>query len=88
MAIQNITYNTKEALQDDETIPVENKVTADDMNEIKAVVNNNASETEVNTQNIENLDTNKVDKQIGKGLSTNDYTNEEEAQLSTYPINI
>ena len=45
MAIQNITYNTKEALQDDETIPVENKVTADDMNEIKAVVNNNASET-------------------------------------------
>lgn len=35
-----IDYEDKEQLQDDETIAKKNKVTADDMNEIKASVNN------------------------------------------------
>lgn len=36
-----ITYKNKVALQNDTTIPDENKVTADDMNEIKTAINGN-----------------------------------------------
>ena len=44
MAIQNITYDNKTALNQNNDIPNINKVTASDMNEIKSVVNNNATE--------------------------------------------
>lgn len=37
----SITYNTKVALNENQSIADENKVKADDMNEIKSVVNNN-----------------------------------------------
>lgn len=44
MAIQKIEYANKEALVDDPSIAEKNKVTDDNMNEIKSVVNNNADE--------------------------------------------
>jgi len=44
MAIQKITYTDKEAINIDSSIPTKNKCQADDLNEIKTVVNNNADE--------------------------------------------
>lgn len=44
MAIQTITYTDKVDLNTDSSIAAINKVVAADMNEIKSVVNNNASE--------------------------------------------
>ena len=44
MAIQTITYDNKTALNANVDIPNINKVTDNDMNEIKSVVNNNANE--------------------------------------------
>ena len=44
MPITKIQYQNKEALIDDQSIPDKNKVTDDDMNEIKTVVNNNDDE--------------------------------------------
>lgn len=40
-----------------------------------------------NTNNIDNLDNNKVDKIEGKGLSSNDYTNEEKTKLEGIETN-
>ena len=51
MAIQKIEYQNKEALIDDPTILEKNKVTADNMNELKSVINNNA-DLEVTTDAI------------------------------------
>lgn len=65
-----ITYTNKVAIQNDETIADNNKVTAEDMNEIKQVVNDNADELEQKQQ-----------KQEGKGLSTNDFTDELKEKL-------
>ena len=44
MAVQNITYDDKTALNSNNDIPNINKVTDSDMNQIKNVVNNNATE--------------------------------------------
>ena len=44
MAVQTITYTDKVALNENPSVALINKVTDDDMNEIKSVVNNNASE--------------------------------------------
>ena len=44
MAVSKIQYQNKTAIQNDEDIPRPNKVTDEDMNEIKNVVNNNANE--------------------------------------------
>ena len=52
MAIQTITYDDKVALNENSSVAEINKVTDDNMNEIKSVVNNNASETSTNTTNI------------------------------------
>lgn len=52
MAIQTITYDNKVALNENPSVADINKVTDDDMNEIKSVVNNNATETSTNTTNI------------------------------------
>lgn len=52
--IKKIEYEDKQAIQNDDSIQHKNKVTADDMNEIKNVVNTNASETEeINKKNTE-----------------------------------
>lgn len=67
-----IAYKNKVTLMNDETIPNESKVTADDMNEIKEVVNNNANELET-----------KQGKEEGKGLSTNDFTDELKEKLES-----
>ena len=52
MAIQTITYTDKVALNENPNVAEINKVTDDNMNEIKSVVNNNATETSTNTTNI------------------------------------
>ena len=50
MAIQTITYEDKQAMGTQPSIPEVNKVTDSDMNEIKSVVNNNAKVLEeINT---------------------------------------
>ena len=68
--MSKITYTDKAPFQTNENIPIENKCTADDMNEIKEVVNTNADDLE-----------NKQPKEEGKGLSTNDFTNEYKEKL-------
>lgn len=55
MAIQTITYDNKVALNTNPEIADINKVTDNDMNEIKTVVNNNANETLTNSTNIQNV---------------------------------
>ena len=50
-----INYNTKAPFQTREDIPDENKVNAEDMNEIKTAVNNNADELDTAKGDIENL---------------------------------
>lgn len=55
MAVQTITYGNKNYLNQNADIPATNKVQDTDMNEIKSVVNNNATETSNNTTNIGNL---------------------------------
>ena len=56
MAIKKIDYDDKESLQNDENIPNKNKVIDSDMNQIKEVVNNNATELETAENNITELD--------------------------------
>lgn len=51
MAIQKIEYQNKESIVDDPSVAEKNKVTADNMNELKAVINNNA-DLEVTTDAI------------------------------------
>ena len=68
--MSKITFTDKAPFQTNENIPIENKCTADDMNEIKEVVNTNADDLE-----------NKQPKEEGKGLSTNDFTNEYKEKL-------
>ena len=65
---KKISYGTKAPFQDKPEIPVENKVIADDMNEIKEAVNGNADELDTAKQNIENL-------QGGQGTASADITN-------------
>lgn len=55
MSIQKIEYENKIGLQNDENVPNKNKVTDDDMNEIKETVNNNADELTTAQQNIKGL---------------------------------
>ena len=57
MAIQTITYTDKVALNENPNVAEINKVTDDNMNEIKSVVNNNATETSTNATKITNLQT-------------------------------
>jgi hypothetical protein len=55
MAVQTITYEDKQYLNENANISAINKVQDTDMNEIKAVVNNNANETNTNTNDIANI---------------------------------
>lgn len=63
-----ITWENKEGIQNDESIPRKNKVMDDDMNEIKQAVNNNADELNEAQENINNL-------QDGQGTANADITN-------------
>lgn len=63
-----ITYEDKVKLQDEPDIPNKNKVTDNDMNEIKDVVNTNADELDTAKENIENLEE-------GQGTNSTDITN-------------
>ena len=47
MAVQTITYSDKSYINENASIATTNKITDSDMNEIKAVVNNNAGEFSV-----------------------------------------
>ena len=67
MAVQKIDYEDKVQLQNDENVPNKNKVTDNDMNEIKSKVNNNADELSTAQQNIEDL-------QKGQGTASSDIT--------------
>ena len=62
-----INYNTKAPFQTREDIPGINKVNAEDMNEIKEVVNSNADELDTAKEDIESL-------QNGQGTSNADIT--------------
>lgn len=62
-----ITYGTKAPFQNNPDIPKENKCTADDLNEIKNVVNQNYDDLETAKANIEEL-------QNGQGTSESDIT--------------
>ena len=63
-----ITYEDKVKLQDEPDIPNKNKVTDNDMNEIKDVVNINADELDTAKENIENLEE-------GQGTNSTDIIN-------------
>lgn len=52
-----INYTNKEQLQDDTTIDRKNKVTADDMNEIKSSVNNLYTQLGLSTDTYSNTST-------------------------------
>lgn len=67
MAVTKITWENKEGIQNDESIPRKNKVMDDDMNEIKQAVNNNADELNEAQENISNL-------QDGQGTANADIT--------------
>lgn len=72
MAVRKINYKDKSPLQTKPEIPEENKVNAEDLNQIKEVVNNNADEIELRQL-----------KEEGKGLSKNDFTDELKAKLES-----
>lgn len=57
MATQTINYTDKVFLNENSSIADINKIKDVDMNEIKSVVNNNASETDTNATNITNIQT-------------------------------
>lgn len=72
MAVSTITYTNKVALNENASVADINKVKAEDMNEIKSVVNNNASETNANTQDLTNLKTySSAEKIVGVYISAN-----------------
>lgn len=53
--IKKITYEDKVSIQNDENIARKNKVTDEDMNEIKEVVNCNAQDFEIAKTDISNI---------------------------------
>lgn len=55
MALTQITYDNKETLNAQPSIANKNKVTSNDMNEIKTVVNGACTQVDTNTTNIGNL---------------------------------
>lgn len=55
MAINKIQYQNKVAIEDDPSVAEINKVTDSNMNEIKAVVNNNADYVEEQIGNLETI---------------------------------
>ena len=61
MAVQTITYEDKQYLNQNADIPATNKVQDTDMNEIKSVVNNNATILQgTTTYSLNEIDTGKT----------------------------
>jgi hypothetical protein len=60
--MSKITYTNKVAVNENEEIPDINKITDDDMNEIKTVVNNNDDELITTNTNITNITTYSTDE--------------------------
>lgn len=73
MAVQTITYDDKSYLNQNSDIADVNKVNDTDMNMIKSVVNNNATETSNNTTAITSLNTYST-SEIAIGTYTNGET--------------
>lgn len=67
MAVTKITWENKTGIQNDTSVARKNKVTDEDMNEIKQTVNNNADELNTAKDNIEDL-------QGGQGTANADIT--------------
>ena len=67
MAVTKITWENKTGIQNDTSVARKNKVTDEDMNEIKQVVNNNADELGTVKDNVEDL-------QGGQGTANADIT--------------
>lgn len=65
--IEKIEYEDKVAIQNDETVPEKSKVTDNNLNEIKRVVNNNADELTTANGNIANIQ--KEQKTQGNNLT-------------------
>lgn len=65
--IKKITYEDKIPIKTDETVARKNKITAEDINEIKEVVNANAESLQTNSINIESLQ--KENAEIKQGIS-------------------
>jgi hypothetical protein len=72
MAVQTITYEDKQYLNQNADIPATNKVQDTDMNEIKSVVNNNATEL-INLQSTVLYNSEKPNR--GTVTLNDDYTN-------------
>ena len=53
MAIKQISWENKTGIQNDPSVARKNKVTDEDMNEIKEAINNNAHELETNLRDIQ-----------------------------------
>lgn len=70
MAIQNITYANKSYVNQNANVAATNKISDTDMNEIKNVVNNNATELENTNNNVSNTQT-LINNVKGKILWTN-----------------
>ena len=67
MAVQSITYGDKTQIYANNDVADANKVKADDMNEIKSVVNNNATElTSTNTTLSAVINYTNAETQVGK----------------------
>lgn len=82
MAVQTITYGDKQYLNENADIPATNKVEDTDMNEIKSVVNNNA--TEFNNFKQELVPTVLYENQSGS--SSNITLNDDISNYSFYEI--
>lgn len=67
MAVTKITWENKTGIQNDASVARKNKVTDEDMNEIKQTVNNNADEVSAIQEDIEDL-------QGGQGTANTDIT--------------
>lgn len=53
--MKKIEYEDKVALQNDESVAIKNKVTAENMNEIKTAINENAQELEQTQSDVKDL---------------------------------
>lgn len=86
MAIQKIEYQNKVSIQDDPSVAEINKVTDQNMNEIKSVVNNNADETalkEVLANKVTTISSSSTDTQYPSAKCVYDIVGDLETILET-----
>ena len=74
--VEKITYKDKTAIQNKPNIPKENKVTDEDLNEIKRVVNINADEIEKQNELIDKYKSNLINLEVtGESINVKDSSN-------------